>query len=180
MSCLDLFARITEHVEKALLIDEQSPDCACEAASVSPHSPGIVANDETVWRLILSPVHYDTEEGKVKEAAFHDVANKGMSVQRMSIIGDENAIRHQGLTRAAAAAKQDRTFECAIGANVGIIRSLCGPEGEGRFCVYDTANANDPGHADVCLTKQKSKTARAVMRRELQKAFALEIKPRQT
>lgn len=176
MSCQTLFASVAKDKEKAARIDAQCPDCACEAQSVSPHSAGPVTNAETVWRLILSPVHYDVATGRVKELAFDDASNKGLSVQRLAVAGGEECIRQHGQVRAAA--RPDRTFECAIGAEAGAIRALRGQEDGGRFCIYDTAEADDPGHADVCQTRHGSKHTRAQLRRELQKQFLLLIRPR--
>jgi len=175
MSCQELFASVAKDPKKAEKIDAQSPDCACEAHSVSPHSPGPVMDDETLWRLILSPVHYDVATGRVTEAAFDDASNKGMSVQRLAVTGSEGDIRQRGHARAAA--KPGRTFECAIGATAAGIRTLRGPEGGGRFCIYDTADAADPGHADVCQTRHGSRHTRLQLRRELQKHFSLLIHP---
>ena len=175
MSCQELFASVAKDPKKAEKIDAQSPDCACEAHSVSPHSPGPVMDDETLWRLILSPVHYDVATGRVTEAAFDDASNTGMSVQRLAVTGSEGDIRQRGHARAAA--KPGRTFECAIGATAAGIRALRGPEGGGRFCIYDTADAADPGHADVCQTRHGSRHTRLQLRRELQKHFSLLIHP---
>lgn len=175
MSCQELFAGVAKDPKKAEKIDARSPDCACEAHSVSPYSPGPVMDDETLWRLILSPVHYDVATGKVTEAAFDDASNKGMSVQRLVVTGSEGDIRQRGHARAFA--KPGRTFECAIGATAAGIRALRAPEDGGRFCIYDTADATDPGHADVCQTRHGSRHVRAQLRRELQKQFSLLIRP---
>ena len=128
-----------------------------------------------MWRLILSPVHYDVVTGKVKELAFDDASNKGMSVQRLAVSDGEDSIRKLGQARASA--KPGRTFECAIGAVSEAIRALRSPHDGGRFCIYDTAEADAPSHADVCQTKHGSKHIRAQLRRELQKQFSLLIKP---
>lgn len=175
MSCQELFASVAKDPRKAEVIDAESPDCACEAHSVSPFSPGRVTDDETLWRLILSPVHYDVAAGKVKELAFDDASNKGLSVQRLTVAGGEDGIRRRGEARAAD--KPGRTFECAIGATAGAVRTLRGSADGERFCIYDTAEADDPGHADVCQTRHGNKHARALLRRELQKQFALLIRP---
>lgn len=175
MSCPDLFASVAKDPRKAERIDAQSPDCACEAQSVSPHSPGPVRNDETVWRLILSPVHYDVTAGTVTESAFNDASGRGLSVQRLAVTGNEDDIRQRGYARAAL--KPDCVFECAIGAVAGAVRALRGTEDSGRFCIYDTAEAGDPGHADVCQTRAGDKRTRRILRRELQKQFSLLIRP---
>ena len=129
MSCQELFASVAKDPKKAEKVDAQSPDCVCEAHSVSPHSPGPVTDDETLWRLILSPVHYDVTTGKVTEAAFDDASNKGMAVQRLAVTGGEGDIRQRGHARAAA--KPGRTFECAVGATAAGIRALRGLEDGG-------------------------------------------------
>lgn len=175
MSCQQLFASVAKDPQKADKIDAQSPDCACESHSVSPHSVGPVANDETVWRIILSPVHWDVTTGKVKELAFEDASNKGLSVQRLAVIRSEDGIRACGLRQATL--KVGRTFEFACGAVASAIRSIRNIEDGGRFCIYDTAEVDDAGHADVCQTRHGTKRSRAQMRRELQKLFSKLIHP---
>lgn len=175
MSGQELFAGVAKDPRKAEKIDAEAPDCACEAESVSPHSPGPVTDDESVWRLILSPVHYEVATGSVKEMAFADASNKGLSVQRFAAAGGEAGIRQRGHARAAA--QPGRVFECAVGATAADIRALRGPDGCGRFCIYDTAEADDPAHADVCQTRHGNKHTRALLRRELQKQFSRLIRP---
>lgn len=169
MICKNLFSRVARDPKKAVAIDEACPGCECEAQSVSPFSPGPVANDETVWRLILSPTHVDPATGNVKEMAFDDASNKGLSVQRQCPCGDTDHIVERGKARAAG--KPGTRFERAVGAKVDAVRALRGPD-EMRFCIYDTANDGDRGHADVCQTTGGSKVDRARLRRELQKQFS--------
>lgn len=169
MSCMDLFSRVAGDAKKAAAIDAECPHCACEAHSVSQYSPGPVGNDETIWRLILAPTHVDAETGKVKEMAFDDASNKGLSVQRVAAGDDTDDIVERGQARAAS--KPGTRFELAVGSTAGAVRALRGQD-EMRFCIYDTANEGDPGHADVCQTKGGTKTERARLRRELQKQFS--------
>lgn len=168
MSCEDFFTALrAEGNFKAEIIDEKSPDCLCEMVSVSPYSSGPVQDNEMVWRLILSPIHYDLDTGKIKESAFSDASGRGMSVLR-DIIGTQDLIIGRGEARAKLT---NRKFECAAGAKVSALRSLRSSDGKGRFCVYDTAEADERVHADICQTRHPGKAEQKQLRRELQKIF---------
>lgn len=170
MSCQDFFASLAGNADKTAHFDELCPACACEASSMSPHSAaGVVNDDETVWRLILSPIHFDTQTGRVKEAAFSDAWGRGLSVLRGKLIDNAGVLRRRGVDRAGNSAV--RKFECAAGAQVGMVRSLRSADGAGRFCVYDTAEQDEPAHADICQTRHAGKAAQKQLRRELQKLF---------
>ena len=68
MNCPELFASLVNASDNARQIDRLAPECGCEAESVSPFSPGPVADDEILSRLIFSPIHYDPVTQRIKEA----------------------------------------------------------------------------------------------------------------
>jgi hypothetical protein len=174
MSCPELFASLSGAPDKARQIDRSSPECGCEAERVSRHSPGPVLDDEVLSRLIFSPIHYDAATHRIKEAAFEDGSNKGMSVyrHRQTTLAElqqrgERKVEKDRLTR------PDRQLAGRIEVQAGRARQIRSTPSGARYCIYDTAQPDDCAHADLCETYAPTKVERKQLRRELQKCFSL-------
>jgi hypothetical protein len=157
-------------------LTKESPNCECEQGSVSPYSPGTVQHNELLARLIFSPIHIDEVDGSVKEAAFSDVQDKGLSVNRLTSsnaeeidkIGEEKAKQDK-----LSESKRDREYLGVVMASAGEIRAIKNPGSDGRaFCIYDTALKNNISHADVCQLLVGNKAKRKEARRTLHKTFS--------
>ena len=149
---------------------EQFPDCVCEQESVSPHSPSSVDNGEMLLRLIFSPLHINDETGEVLPAAFSDVANKGLSINRLehSSLDEIDKKGHAKAQNDNANGKQ-REYLGSVRARCGDIRGLSADEAR-LFCVYDTAVEDNTAHGDVCQArlegKARDKQARKLLREQ--------------
>ncbi len=149
---------------------DEGQECPAELEPVSEYSPGIVLNEEYLARLIFTPIHVDDETGEVNAAAFSDVKDKRLSVNRIQHISRPD-LAQKGCTKAETdkAAGKEREF-------VGVIESACldirsiKVERNQSFCVVDTALENDTSHADVCQIKLGRKAGR-LARTALMKAF---------
>jgi hypothetical protein len=179
MDCSDLpgvftNAALTEANATPSLADEVtkiSSDAKCEETTVSKHSPGPVAPAEPVIRMIFSPHMISRESGKVTEAAFSDVKNRGMSVLRGEMVSDEEieAQASEKIAADRARGKSATEYQGFIVATTEKIREI---DQESRaFAIYDSAKANNKAHADVVQILTRSDSALKRMRRELQKKF---------
>lgn len=151
-----------------------------EDMSSSQYSSGVVVDDEKIARLILSPIHIDKETGDIFPAAYDDVSNKGLSVNRLSMHESKNTVHQIGEDKASRDRERDSSREY-IGfavASVNAIRRQI--ENSVRvFTVYDTALEDIRCHADVCLINQGEniieklppKAAKMQRRRTLQGVF---------
>lgn len=173
MNCPELFASLVNASDKARQIDRLAPECGCEVESVSPFSPGPVADDKILSRLIFSPIHYDPVTQCIKEAAFEDGSNKGMSVYRQphTTLAElqergERKVEKDRITR------PDRQLLGRIETRAGQARQIRSLLSGARYCIYDTAKVDDPAHADLCETAAPTKLERKQLRRELQKCFS--------
>ena len=131
---------------------ETFPECECEGVSVSDHSPGIVADDEVLIRTIYSPVHYNRVTGEVNPAAFSDVIDKGLSVDRKQHISRQ-ALEEKNQQKADRDLKDGKNkdgFWALVVADCRHIRSLLLGSDRRSFCVYDTALPENSAHADIC------------------------------
>lgn len=173
MDCREAFENTDSDGLPCARIEACKPACGCEQHSVSALSPGVVDDTESVARLIYSPHHIDPETGQVKEAAFSDVQDKGLSVQRQAH-ADPDSIRAIGERKLAddhAQGKTDRQFLGIVAAQVADIRKDRHEDDSRALCVYDTALPGLPAHADVCQTSA-GRAAMKRARRRLRKLFS--------
>jgi hypothetical protein len=71
---------------------------ALEAQSVAIGSPGVVLNSKQLPQ-IFSPIHYDEDKNEIVAAAFSDVKDKGLSVNRLQH-SSESIIHEAGIAKA--------------------------------------------------------------------------------
>lgn len=149
-----------------------------EEKSINTNSPGVVIDDENIARLIFSPIHYDAKNDEIVAAAFHDVRDKGLSVNRLEHC-NVTETHSAGLDKAKKdqEAKPDRAYIGFCVAKAGKVRDIV--ENDVRiFTIYDSALPDAKYHADVCqiyfdttepnLTKKAANLNRRTL---LQEAF---------
>lgn len=139
---------------KCIKFRESFPNCECEMHSVSMHSPEPVSDEEQIARTFYSPIQINLETREPTPAAFSDAKDKGLSVDRITLITKEELDRKNKdkIARDKASGKiRDDSYYLAV-ANCGEIRRrTLDDDGNTRlFCIYDTAKENAPSHADVC------------------------------
>lgn len=148
---------------------DDDQECPAELEPVTEYSPGVVLDEERLARLVFTPIHVDEETGEVNAAAFNDVKDKGLSINRLEHITKSGLVQ-KGYEKAAAdkAIGKKREF-------LGVIETLCSSvrsiytANQRAFCVVDTALIHDSSHADVCQVptgKQESRKARRALMRE--------------
>ena len=129
------------------------PDGECEAASVSADSSGPVEDGELLTRLIVHPIHYDSDRDMLSPMAFQDATTIDLSVFREAQATDTeiqlsiDEIRALGQTRIPP---QDRLVNLIMQATAGELRaSKFASDGTWMCRVYDTAVPAKPAHASV-------------------------------
>lgn len=147
--------------------DAACPDCGCENHSIGLGSPGIVSSAETLARFHFSPNDVD-DNGKPTPFAFSDVAELGLSVTReqASDLVMTAAIAKR-LDNLDASADWHSVSLASVADIRSIHRSLQNKPLERAFGVYDTAEPDNPEHAEVMQTK-----AGRSLRSELRKKFS--------
>lgn len=179
--------------QKCKILAENYHDAvALEKSSVSAYSPKLVADCEIVARQIFSPIHIDTEDNSIKSAAFDDVSNKGLSVNRLDLVKAE-AIHAAGNLKAEfdnkkaiAAKKPEKANRAYLGyaaANVADIRNYFDEDCR-VYTVYDNSLEQAIAHADVCMIKQDTiepgniKWVKLARRKKLQEFFSSLVLPK--
>jgi hypothetical protein len=151
-----------------------------ESQSASSHSPGAVDNSETLFRQVMSPLHFDEESGEFKASLFSDVKNKGLSVNRAAhtTIALLNAELEKKVEKANGNPNrpEDRYPWGLLPFVSSKLRSVYVNETNGNkrrgLGVYDTATSNDQSHADVCQLVEEGAQARSVRKTLLDLANA--------
>ena len=176
MDCLEFFKNNRENPEKCKLLQD-NPEQVLDweqSCSVSEYSPGLVQEVEVLYRQVFIPIHVDDETGKLKPTCFDDASSKGLSVNRAEFIPLQ-ALIEKGLAKAATdrERKPDRQFYGLASTNCAEIRQINSSTTKARaFCVFDTALADDPSHADICQIVRGKQEGRSA-RRKLYDAFSV-------
>lgn len=125
---------------------ELFPGGDCEGCSVSDHSPGVIDDDEILYRLLV-PGHVRRGTSRIDSSAFRAVEALGLSVIRAGHVSPGELGR-----RALTYARQKNVplSDVSLGmARCGDVRAIAS-SGVRGYRVYDTAMEHDPAHADVC------------------------------
>lgn len=137
-------------IKCTILSEDRAKALQLELIEVVAISPGVVLDDEFVARQIFSPIHYDEDQDEIVAAAFQDVSDKGLSVNRLNYASEQD-IHTSGLVKAEKDRERrpNRKYIGFVESSVGDIRSIF--EDEIRiFTVYDSALPQAEHHADIC------------------------------
>jgi len=176
-ACQATFAGREEDEQLADHIESQHPDCICETVRVSPGSPSPVANDEHLYRVIVTPRDI-SPEGVLHSAPFEKVAKSGLSVVRsIATREDLGGLVRDGMYRKPLHAPRSvrRVYRANVGGEDGV-RSQREGGGSRLFGVYDQVVARTvsdqapvPTHAGIFLRYPPKGTEN---RKKAQKDFA--------
>ena len=149
--------------------NQAAPNCQCEGFRTSKFSPYPVKNSELLTRFIFSPLHV-RKNGELKPSLFTHVETSGCSVQREHLATNaELSPWVQGFLL-----NQDKqSWFGTVSALSSDIREVGLSQSSNRaFAVYDTAERNNPAHAEVFQTQYVVDEAdRIELRAEIMKAF---------
>ncbi len=152
-SCADTFATIGPddfEGDRAAYVDERHCLCQCEACSVSRFSPGPVASEELLIRLVIAPQHVNRKK-LPKAGVLSDAERNGLSMLRATATDAEIVQSATGLVQRA----RERNGPTAgvfgvLHLRCETIRSFCmETEVTPCYCVYDTALEASLSHAEA-------------------------------
>jgi hypothetical protein len=117
---------------------------------MSIHSPSVVADSEKLGRFVFSPFQVD-KKGRLNSGAFSHVHQKGCSIQRESIAcNDEMLLFIRGLLEG----RDDLAWKGLLVADSSAVRKILTQNATRRaVCVYDTAEQENPSHAELCQSQ---------------------------
>lgn len=121
-----------------------------ENKKVVGRSPGVVADNEQLARILISPLHVN-EDGSIQRTAFNDCSSFGLSSNRMTFCS-ESEIHEQGEKKAEKdrLKNPDKQYYGFIKCNAKLVRDL-NENGCQIFGIYDTALRDNINHADIFL-----------------------------
>lgn len=132
------------------IINAAAPACACENYRMSRHSPGRIVNEESLVRFVFNPVHL-TKQNKIKPSFFSHVHNRGCSIQRADKLKLEEAL---SLVTRFLEVREDRVWIGALNGKCADVRQTTTLSQLHRACaVYDSAERQNPAHAELCQTE---------------------------
>lgn len=148
------------------------------------YSPCVVAGNELLARVLISPFMYNLAGNELTPEAIADVFNKGLSVNRLNYmdspsdnfkIGDDMV--DEWLGRSENKGKKRESPGYAVG-NAEKLRRVTDPDVEPAkqiIGVYDSALPEASYHADVCLLVKPNKKLKKHLQYEVLKCFDTEV-----
>jgi hypothetical protein len=132
----DLLKQNEDSEKLADSLEKLEPNCSCEAITVGEGSPGPVAPEEVLHRILSSPRDYDPVSGKVSEQPFRKAFKTGLSVWRAAGPQEDIiALMEESLYRRAD--DDVRAIHGVLEASVADIKSISDLTSGVCFCVYD-------------------------------------------
>lgn len=167
--CIGINADTHDAKNRVELINQSSLDCSCENFRMSHHSPFTVDDSELVSRFVFSPIHLN-RKGELKPSLFTHVESSGCSVQRESIASPAEIL---DFVSTFLSGDSERKWHGVAQAKCGDIRKINVTNSDKRnLCVYDTAEINNPAHAEICKTNYIIDEAdKLELKRHIFKAF---------
>ena len=131
-----LLAEKEDSERLADLLEQEAPNCSCEAVAVGNGSPGPVSLDELLHRIIASPRDYDPATGKILEAPFRKAFRTGLSVWRAKgATEDVTVLMEEGLSRREG--EEVKSIFGVLEASASDIKNITDAAGGVCFCIYD-------------------------------------------
>lgn len=150
IDCCGINQRTRDDKRRVDAINTAAPGCACEKFRMSKHSPYPVAESETLARFVFSPMHINKKTGAVLPSVFSHVQTVGCSIQRDSIAKFDEIVT---FVRNFLAARDDRTWIGVLSGQCQKVRDIkAGESGDRAVCIFDTAEPENPAHAELCQT----------------------------
>ena len=147
-----------------------------EQEKVSIFSCSPVLDGEVLARHIFSPIHIDKDTSELTTAAFDDIFNKGLSVQRIQCLGANKQKVHKfgnaKVKKDIRHGKSDRRYEGYAEINSSSVRSPFGAYNERYLAIYDSALFHSVCHADICCIKKTDKASKLIVRKYIADIFS--------
>jgi hypothetical protein len=108
-------------------------------------SSGVVTANERLARFAFHPIHLD-KKGRLKPSIFSHAETKGCSVQREGHAADDEIAN---FASTFLSSRDDRTWKGVLIASYQDLRDIRAASDPGQLiCVYDTAEQDNPAHAE--------------------------------
>lgn len=171
-SCEELNTATEGSADRVGAFADKCPECECEQHSVSRHSPGPVQHEETIVRMVCSPMHVHKKKPELLPSFFGHAFSYGLSAQRLEKSTDQELAKW---VNSFVTGGDDRVWLGYVRASCATIRRISRPEGaeSQAFCVLDAALESNRSHIEICASHRPIDDAdRIEVRAGLMRAFS--------
>jgi hypothetical protein len=132
-------------------------------------SPELISDEETIVRIVCSPMHVHKKQAKVMPNFFSHVATVGASAQRLAHASNEELV---SCIAELVSSRDNCAWLGYVSASAAAIRAVALRQvGEQSFCVADAALADNPAHAEIHCAYRIPEADAIEYRQELLKVF---------
>jgi hypothetical protein len=118
---------------------------------VSAYSPGKVDSGEFLIRILVAPQHMQKGKKLPRASALTDAERNGLSTFRDYLAESQNirAVAKNLVERALVSNKEAGVFGVLLLPVAEVREYRCSDDSSSSYCVYDTALADNPSHAEI-------------------------------
>lgn len=168
MSCRDFF-NANQEGKKCKLLQEMTEAklIQWESEVASDHSPGPVQDSEVLYHQILNPTNLNENKNGLNPVSFDTATGVGMSTNRiahatMARLIELGEARAQAYNEKFPDSPLPRSLWGFVPIPVATVRAVISKLTNTRgLFVYDTANPDDPSHADICQGTKDQRNIRS-------------------
>ena len=168
IDCCKINYGSNESSRRVSLINKAAPDCVCEKHRMSYDSPHPINDNERITRFVFIKNQLRNDNKSVRPSFFSQVDTKGCSIQRESIVNDNELV---AFVKEFKKTNPGHSWLGVVTGGCHEIRSILTDQDERACCVYDTGNESNPAHGEMCRTHHIKEADKAELRRHLMKAF---------
>lgn len=149
VECRGFFGRRSEIGQEFWAeLGKAHPRCGCEIVRVSSHSPGPVANEETLLTVVTNK-GFVSIDGRVEPTLFDSRMSNGISTDRKAHTTKEDYdLRANKLVAAHPNKENLGSIELCVTSIRGIFH-----DNERAIAVYDTGLPENSSHAEIACTE---------------------------
>ena len=150
------------------IINNAAPDCVCEKHSMSHYSPHPINDEERITRFVFFENHLRNDKKSIKPNFFSHIETKGCSIQRETIVDDEELV---AFVKRFREKNPTRNWLGVVTGDCHEIRRILTDQDKRTLCVYDTGHKLNPAHGEICKTQHIEEADKVELRRRLMKVF---------
>ena len=154
--------------KRVSIINNAAPDCVCEKHSMSYDSSHPINDNERITRFVFIESHLRKDKKSIKPSFFSQVDTKGCSIQRESVVNDDELVT---FVKGFREKNPRRNWLGVVTGGCHEIRSILTDQDKRACCIYDTGYKVNPSHGEICKTHHIEEADKGELRSQLMKIF---------
>ena len=127
-----------------------------------------INDNERITRFVFIESHLRKDKKSIKPSFFSQVDTKGCSIQRESVVNDDELVT---FVKGFREKNPRRNWLGVVTGGCHEIRSILTDQDKRACCIYDTGYKFNPSHGEICKTHHIEEADKGELRSQLMKIF---------